>query len=194
MDADGDRIVEGDACPDEPEVYNGTDDEDGCPDRPPREACMWNDYLRILVRVYFEQGSSQIATASDPIVAALAETLQHNPHITLVAVVGGTDAAEDPGVAEARALAVREALVAAGVDAARLEAHGRGAQHARGEPESDRAVWFVIWAVAETDPLPRSYDVPGTDCAEDLRAWREEGHLRDCDCVARERREAAGGQ
>src|SRR5262245_30437678 len=55
-DKDRDRIPDArDQCPDDPEAYNGTDDEDGCPDR--GKVVVIIDRVSITERIYFASGS-----------------------------------------------------------------------------------------------------------------------------------------
>jgi outer membrane protein OmpA-like peptidoglycan-associated protein len=127
-DADGDRIANAwDACPMDPETYNGTEDEDGCPDR--GSVVVTEDSITILEQVYFGEGADDISDRAQSIVEAIAATLIHNPQILSIDVEGHAAANErDPwGVTAARAGAVRAALIARGVAADRLVAVPFGA-------------------------------------------------------------------
>ncbi|MBN8616483.1 MAG: OmpA family protein [Deltaproteobacteria bacterium] len=127
-DSDGDRIANAwDSCPLDPETYNGTEDEDGCPDR--GSVVISDESIAILDQVYFPEGSDEIPDRAQPIVAAVAQTLIHNPQILSVDVEGHAASTErDPwGVTAARAGTVRAALIERGVAADRLVAVPYGA-------------------------------------------------------------------
>jgi outer membrane protein OmpA-like peptidoglycan-associated protein len=128
-DNDHDGIPDAvDACPNEPETYNGYQDDDGCPDR--GRVVISETSIEILDAVYFDAGSSKIRTVSNPILDAVAATLIGNPDIEVVEVQGHAD---DPGtdahnldLSDKRAAAVMAYLVAKGVAPARLQAAGYG--------------------------------------------------------------------
>lgn len=149
-DNDQDRIADmEDRCPNEPETYNGRDDEDGCPDRAlvvlntpaptPRE------------RVFFASRSARVPVVMEPILDMVAATLQHNPQIERVALVGRSATGENPRVAAQRAIAVRDALVARGVDASRLEPLSLAAQATLGDKALDRSVELFVRRVDGRD-------------------------------------------
>jgi outer membrane protein OmpA-like peptidoglycan-associated protein len=154
-DDDGDRLADAcDACPTEPETYNGCADEDGCPDR--AAVCVEDSRIVILEQIYFRTASAAIEPRTKRILDALAQTIAFNPQIERVRVVGHLDlrearrgAAAD-ALARGRAEAVRAALVARGVDAARLILATRGAREpslrpdGTRSPERDRRVSFEI--------------------------------------------------
>jgi outer membrane protein OmpA-like peptidoglycan-associated protein len=130
-DNDQDRIADGeDSCPNDAEVYNGTDDGDGCPDRGLVELRTAGVILS-LERVYFADGSAALQPVSQPILDALAATLQGNPQIRLIEVGGHADRrGRDRGdldLARRRAEAVVAFLVGRGVDPARLRTERYGA-------------------------------------------------------------------
>lgn len=68
----------------------------------------------------FEQSSSELSPAAQPMVAAIAQRLKQTPALECVAVVGYVSPGEQMGIADSRARAVKSALVAQGVDASRL--------------------------------------------------------------------------
>lgn len=122
VDNDRDGILDAeDRCPDDPEAYNGMEDEDGCPDR--GRVVVTSTELRILQSIVFAQNSETIAAASQPILDAVAETMRANPQIELVEIGGhaSTDEADGWALSARRATAVRNALVAKGVAPSRLE-------------------------------------------------------------------------
>jgi outer membrane protein OmpA-like peptidoglycan-associated protein len=128
-DSDGDAIPDADdKCPDEPETYNGKDDEDGCPDRsieiieppPPHPSA-----------ISFARRSLIIRAADDHILNELVQIMASHPEIGRVLVVG--HASDDEGSAKKKlALSLRRAeavvarLIAAGVAAERLVLVGYG--------------------------------------------------------------------
>lgn len=127
-DADGDRIADAwDQCPHDPEAYNGTDDEDGCPDR--GRVVVSESAIVILEQVHFADGSDEIPDRAQPIVEAIAATLNHNPQILSIDIEGHAAANErDPwGLTASRAGAVRAALLERGVSGDRLVAVPFGA-------------------------------------------------------------------
>lgn len=172
-DNDQDRVVDADdQCPCIPEVYNGHEDEDGCPDR--GSILLIDERIMILEKVYFARRSASVAADSVPIIEAVAAALTHNPQLTLVEVAGHAtrDERGAQALSEARAVAVRDALVAAGVDPARLVTRAHGSAQpvvpGRSRPanEQNRRVEFVILEPAqgndaERRPPPLPGPVPG---------------------------------
>lgn len=127
LDSDGDRIADiYDKCPNEPETYNGLEDEDGCPDR--GRVIVRSSKLEILDRIYFNRGSADLKPISFPIADAIVAVMKGNPQIQQVEIQGHASDEEPRGyeVAERRAAAVRTYLVQHGVEAARLSSRGYG--------------------------------------------------------------------
>jgi hypothetical protein len=93
-DQDGDTLEgEADECPAEPETWNGTTDEDGCPDLPARSLASFRvQGDRVLVDltkpVTFESAQGGAVSAkSEPVVRALAQLLnEHQDYVLLVGV------------------------------------------------------------------------------------------------------------
>ncbi len=126
-DTDGDGVPDrDDRCPSEPEVYNGFEDEDGCPDmghpHPPAE-------LRILLHVDFAPGSAKLSAEGRDVIEKVAATMAHHPDIVLIEGAGLADPKEANPLAlsQKRADAVVAALVAKGIGKDRLRAAGYGA-------------------------------------------------------------------
>lgn len=171
LDNDHDRIVDVcDLCPNEPETYNGGCDEDGCPDH--GRVCIEESSIQILDYVHFRRNRADITPESIPLLDAIAATMNGNPQITLIAVIGQTEAHERQREALAlrRAEAVLEALVARGVPRDRLVAEaGTGASVEGLRPEQQRRVQLAIRAIdgVALDLGPESAPPPpslGTGC------------------------------
>jgi OOP family OmpA-OmpF porin len=121
-DLDGIPDVD-DKCPNAPETFNGIDDEDGCPDEKPIERQF------ILKGVNFESGSAVLTPDSHRVLDVVVRSLMAYPEVK-VEILGHTDsvgqAALNLGLSERRADAVKQYLVNAGIDPARLTAKGLG--------------------------------------------------------------------
>jgi outer membrane protein OmpA-like peptidoglycan-associated protein len=156
-DRDNDGIRDDlDKCPDDPETYNGYQDEDGCPDDDrdagsltdldaactkagpkdpmdcPDRSSVIVDKTKIVVlkTIEFEFDKAIIQRQSYPILDAVALALHDNPDIQLVEVRGHTDERGDDAynldLSDRRAAAVVTFLVGKGVDADRLTSQGYG--------------------------------------------------------------------
>ena len=121
IDTDRDRIADvDDACPADAETYNGTDDDDGCPDRP----CVLVRQFPLCVdeRIYYKRGETSVAPMFAHVVDQLVRTMEAaNADIETLAIRGVRDDGEPIVLSLARAKVMRDALVARGVDATRLE-------------------------------------------------------------------------
>ncbi|MEQ8278299.1 MAG: OmpA family protein [Deltaproteobacteria bacterium] len=106
--------------------------------------------VKIDERIVFEAWRSQIEASSLPILAQLAEFLVDNPHVRRVEIQGHTARMGQERammeLSQARAEAVRDVLVAHGVDSARLVAKGYGESQPLGAEHSDedRRVEFHV--------------------------------------------------
>jgi hypothetical protein len=113
-DADHDQILDPcDACPNEPENYNGIEDEDGCPET---RLVLPYESIGPLPAIDFGATGAQPSPAGMKALDTVAMTLLEDPAIDRAAVLGQ----------EARGLAVMDLLVKKGVDRERLEAHAVG--------------------------------------------------------------------
>lgn len=126
-DNDQDGILDrDDKCPNEAETINGKDDSDGCPDLIRVEAGQ----IRTLEPIFFEYRSAKIQTRSQPLLAELANLLKSRPDLGRISIDGHTDSQGADNynlkLSQERAQSVMTFLVDAGVDHARLEAHGFG--------------------------------------------------------------------
>lgn len=114
MDSDGDGIPDpSDACPREPGMIDSEPSRSGCP----RFVRIQSSEIRILTQILFARGSDAIRPESRPIINEIVAALKSNPQIRKLAVQGHASSDErDPwNLASRRAVAVRAALVAAGV-------------------------------------------------------------------------------
>jgi outer membrane protein OmpA-like peptidoglycan-associated protein len=119
QDSDHDGIVNGkDRCPDEPEDFDGFEDEDGCPEAdndhdgvpddddecpdqagprsndgcPLKGTVVWrHGRLVIFGKVHFETGSARIQRRSDPLLDQIAFMVKDHPEVGRVRVEGYTD-------------------------------------------------------------------------------------------------------
>jgi OmpA-OmpF porin, OOP family len=115
-----------DACPDQPETENGFEDEDGCPDEIPEEVRQFSGVIQGIV---FEYDSAAILDSSKPTLDRAIAVLKDYPDIRLE-IVGHTDnqgtAEHNLELSEQRAEAVKQYLVAGGIERARIETRGAG--------------------------------------------------------------------
>jgi len=154
-DTDGDRVAdEVDACPDEA----APGQRDGC--LPKAIVEVKAERIEIHERFSFALDSARLQASSTALVDQIAAVLLAHPELTLVRVEGHTD---DTGhhaynlkLSQRRAEAVREALIARGVAATRLEARGYGAGRPRveGQSESARAENRRVELVIVDTPAP----------------------------------------
>jgi OmpA-OmpF porin, OOP family len=142
IDNDLDRVLDiADKCATVPETYNGHDDDDGCPDSMPDDV----DALRGTIEgLIYGEGETVVRGAALPSIRRIAKTMTEQPSIRVV-LIGHTDDREarqfastggdqPPAdlealamdLARARAEAVKNALVAAGIAAPRIVVEGRG--------------------------------------------------------------------
>lgn len=151
IDNDLDRVLDiADRCASVPETYNGFDDDDGCPDTVPLDV----DNLRGTVEgLLYADGETTVRDSAQPNILKIAKTMAAYPTIKVVlightddkeanqfATLGGGAPPEDLAelavdLSRARAEAVKQALVAAGVATPRVEIIGRGAE----DPVSDNS-------------------------------------------------------
>ena len=128
-DRDHDGVAdEADKCPDEPETVNGVDDADGCPDE--GRVQVAGAAITISEMIYFASGKAEIGPTSTKLLDEIAATLEGRPDVRLVEIQGHADfsgrASENVKLTQARADAVRAALVQRGVDPSRLTSVGYG--------------------------------------------------------------------
>ena len=143
-DRDHDGITDdADRCPDQPETFNGRDDTDGCPDG--RElASISNGLINIVEQVRFRTNRADIqGRRSNEILDSVVAILNAHPEITNVDIQGHTDdkgnAERNRGLSRDRANTVMQYLVAHGIAASRLQAHGFGPDRPLVQGRSRRA-------------------------------------------------------
>lgn len=125
-----------DRCPNHaetfPSTFDGdcTDDGDGCPDGTP--ILTINCEIMLLDSLYFAPRSATLGERAEPMLTGIAGLLvvPEWSHLT-VEVIGHTDDTEPAGIGQRRADAVRGALVARGVDVARLTTRDAGSAEPR---------------------------------------------------------------
>ncbi len=156
-DRDHDMIPDAtDHCPDEPGAPSSNPLHNGCPGL----VVLHIDSISIEQPVYFATGRDVILSRSHNLMLALTDAMQLTPEIRHISIEGHTD---DVGTEEAnmalsqrRAASVMAYLVAHGIEASRLEAHGFGESRpmasgtSREAREENRRVEFRV-----TDPAPR---------------------------------------
>jgi OOP family OmpA-OmpF porin len=126
-DSDGDGLIDSqDKCPNEAEIKNGFEDDDGCPDAMPE---AMKRFTGVIKGIEFETGKSDIRAISAPVLEGAAAALVQYPTLKVM-VVGHTD---DVGPHETnvelsrrRAEAVKAYLMKRGVEPDRIETRGEG--------------------------------------------------------------------
>jgi OOP family OmpA-OmpF porin len=97
---------------------------------PPSRVVVEAERIRVDEKIHFEIGSAEISTDSDSLLTEIAEVMNGNPHVRKVRIEGHTDnqgaAPYNLDLSRRRARAVRERLIANGVEAGRLESEGFG--------------------------------------------------------------------
>ena len=125
-DRDFDGIPDSeDACPDEPGPRSTDPKRNGCP-----TVHVTDDQIVILEQVQFDTGKATIKKASDSLLDAVADVLRSHREISRIEVQGHTDnrgtSSLNKRLSQARAEAVVKAMVARGVEKARMTAKGYG--------------------------------------------------------------------
>lgn len=147
IDNDADKVLDiADKCSTVPEAYNGFQDDDGCPDTVPADV----DALRGTIEgLLYAEAETVVRDSAIPNIQNIAKTMTAHPSIRVV-LIGYTDdreakqfanpdsPAQDVAelavdLARARAVAVRQVLVANGIADGRIIVEGRGSE----EPVAD---------------------------------------------------------
>ena len=117
-----------DKCPNEPETFNGFEDEDGCPDK--GKVIIQDNNIIILDKIKFKTGSAEILPESDPILDAVATTIEHHPEFVLMEIAGHADErATDKynlSLTQRRVDSVKAAILKRGVPASKVRSKGYG--------------------------------------------------------------------
>lgn len=130
-DTDGDGVLDGkDECESEPETHNGFKDLDGCPDEVPAvPPAALKQLTGVIEGITFDSSASTIRPSSRAVLDKVVKTLKDNPTVR-IEIVGHTDdaGAREANVAlsQARAEAVKQYLVDAGVEGDRMTTRGEG--------------------------------------------------------------------
>ena len=151
VDSDGDGIFDpDDACPAEKGPRDDDPSKNGCP----KAVRVQGHEIVILEQVQFDTGKATIKPASNELLDEVGQVLVQHPEMTKVEVQGHTDnrgsAALNKTLSQARAEAVRKALLKRGIAAERLVAQGYGADKPLEGNDTDegrqknRRVQFVI--------------------------------------------------
>lgn len=143
-DRDGDGIADNlDKCPDEPEDYNGVQDDDGCPDiletdrdritdNPPApgEPLTLEQVVTLPAPIEFKFDSAIMLPGAEVYLNQVLVILQAHPEVTRLEIQGHTSAEGgydyNMRLSDARARAVYQWLVDHGIDGQRLVPKGYG--------------------------------------------------------------------
>jgi hypothetical protein len=155
-------------CPADPEVYNGFDDDDGCPDELPR---VIKQYTGVIQGITFEFAKARIRPASKKTLNQAAKILREYAAIR-IRIEGHTDdrgsRERNLALSQKRADAVKWYLVDQGIAADRIETVGHGPDVPRatnktnkGRAENRRIEFHIIvddqtGTVVSPAPAPES--------------------------------------
>jgi outer membrane protein OmpA-like peptidoglycan-associated protein len=152
-DADGDGIPDrSDKCPNEPEVVNGVEDDDGCPDV--GAFVVENDRIVLEERVLFDVNRARVKHRGHHVLDAIAALWRRHPEWTRMIVEGHADVRGsdrfNEWLSRTRADRVKAVMEDLSFSAGRVEAVGYGARRLRDPGRSEtahqrnRRVEFVI--------------------------------------------------
>ncbi|PKN46260.1 MAG: flagellar motor protein MotB, partial [Deltaproteobacteria bacterium HGW-Deltaproteobacteria-17] len=117
-----------DKCPNEPETYNGNEDEDGCPDEL-KLIRVTVQKIELLEKIFFDYNKATIRPQSHALLNEVAKVLKSRPSMT-VRIEGHTDdrggSTYNMKLSRERARSVRNFLIKAGIDPSRMVAEGYG--------------------------------------------------------------------
>ncbi|MDC0743366.1 OmpA family protein [Polyangium mundeleinium] len=139
IDNDEDGIADkADKCPLQAETIDGKDDADGCPEAGAKSLVRWSgDRIVAETPARFTPGKADVAKPMEEMLRQMAQLAAGRAPIATIVIEGYADRTGDEspkalGLAEKRAIAVKDALVAAGLPADRITA-------ATGDPGEKRA-------------------------------------------------------
>jgi outer membrane protein OmpA-like peptidoglycan-associated protein len=126
-DVDGDGIYPPqDTCPNEPEVFNGFEDEEGCPDDLPEEV---KKYTGVIEGIYFDTAKATIRSKSYVELDAAVKVLADYPALR-VEISGHTDSKgkrdKNLVLSQDRASSVKAYMVSKGITEDRIVTRGAG--------------------------------------------------------------------
>ena len=155
IDNDLDRVLDiADKCANVPEQYNGFQDDDGCPDTVPPEV----DALRGTVEgLLYAEGETVVRESALASIHKIVKTMVAHPSIRVV-LIGHTDdrearqfaepvtagqpppdfAALSADLSRARAEAVKQSLVGAGIAMPRIDVEGHGSEESVADNDRPR--------------------------------------------------------
>lgn len=130
-DTDKDGIADpDDKCIEEPEIINGVDDADGCPDKGKVLVEVTKEKITLAETVYFDSGKATIQKRSFSLLDQVVLVMKAHPEVKKVLVEGHTDSqgndAFNLDLSKARAASVMRYLVDHGVAVERLTSEGYG--------------------------------------------------------------------
>jgi uncharacterized protein (TIGR03382 family) len=128
-DDDHDGVMdELDQCPKQPETINGNQDDDGCPDAGDSGIVLTPSAIEMLEPVSFK-GQTLVKTSAN-ILGQVAATMRAHPEIVRIKIMAhvqqSNDDDKDQALTEARAAAVKDAIVKNGINPDRISAQGMG--------------------------------------------------------------------
>ena len=157
VDNDNDTIPDAvDSCPMIHEDMDDYQDDDGCPEEGPGKPTVKITDTQLLIssKIYFDYDKATIKEVCYPILDAVAEALEANPHIKKIQVEGHTDnegtEEYNHALSESRAKAVMEYLIGKQIPKERLTYKGYGFSRPKASNETEegkainRRVEFTI--------------------------------------------------
>ncbi len=157
-DNDKDGFLDGeDKCPNEPETLNGNKDDDGCPDPGAEIVHLQADKIVVDDRIGFagtKSGKAVLRESSARNIGLVGLVMKGHTEIKKLRIEVHADGVSK-NETQARADAIRDALVAKGVDAARIESVGAGGGGSR--------IDFLITATAAPKPAQSAQPAAAPD-------------------------------